>query len=308
MRGFTGRIDGRPILVLAALAGKRGPQALKPWLPEAPERKRSACVGFDTLFRTHASLNDRSHPAAQTFANRRMWFIQTPVETLALPTDSVGRTTLTGTVGAWQHLVRDNTFGADERASISAMPMRWSIWAWQQTGRRVLVHDTIAMHEPLADMVRAEPFRVCLYARYPEPGKRQSDNTLELIVVVPPEQFERYEALVQFAMTLPAGHVSMTIPSPAVPPVELGTIAEPVIITPGTYSLMEGLEMVVARSNAEILSIADLRSERRRRAAARGPAHLLPDDGDDWLLFASESIAETTSEPVVSEQQRAKAQ
>ncbi|MEP6833728.1 MAG: hypothetical protein ABJB74_10045 [Gemmatimonas sp.] len=221
-----------------------------------------------------------------------MWFIQTPVDTLALPTDNVGRTTLTGSVIAWNHLVRDHTFDESDRAAISGMPIRWSIWAWQQLGRRVQLHDTIAMHEPLADMVRTEPFRVCALVRFPEPGKRQSDNTIELIMVVPPEQFSRYEALVQFAMTLPAGHVAMTLPSPVVPANELAVVQSSRLIVPGTYSLMEGVEMVIARGTATKLSNADLRPERRSAPELRGPAHLLHDDGDDWLLFASEVVNE----------------
>ena len=96
-----------------------------------------------------------------------MWFNQTPVETLALPTDNVGRTTLTGSVPAWHHLVRDNTFAEAGRAAISDLPIKWSIWAWQQTGRRVQLHDTIAAHEPLAEMVRAEPYRCCVFTRFP---------------------------------------------------------------------------------------------------------------------------------------------
>jgi hypothetical protein len=218
----------------------------------------------------------------------RMWSLHTAVETLALPTDSVGRTTLTGTAGAWHHLVRESSHDNDNRAAISAMPVRWSIWAWQQLGRRVQLHDTISSHELLADMVRAEPFRACILARFPEPGKRQADNTIELIVVVPPEQFDRYESLVQFAMTLPSGHISMTIPSPLVQAHEIGEVAEPRLITPGTSSLMEGLEMVVARGKAEKLTRADLRRDRRARKERGGPAHLLQDDGDDWLLFAAE--------------------
>lgn len=217
-----------------------------------------------------------------------MWYIQTPVDALALPTDSVGRTTLTGSVGTWHHLVRDNSFDADERLAISNMPLKWSIWAWQQFGRRVQLHDTIAAHEPLADMVRTEPMRACVFARFPKPGKRQADNTLELIVVVPPEQFARYETLVQFAMTLPSGHVSITVPSPVAQRDADGSIATRSLITPGTAGLVEGLEMTVARGAATKLSKTDLRSERRSTPTVQAPANLLHDDGDDWLLFAAD--------------------
>ena len=224
-----------------------------------------------------------------------MWFIQTPVNTLTLPTDNVGRTTLTGSVISWHHMVRDNTFGESDRAAISGMPVNWSIWSWQQAGRRVQLHDTIAAHEPLAGMVRAEPFRACVFTRFPSPGKRQSDNTIELIMVVPPEQFSRYESLVQFAMTLPQGHVSMTLQSPVVATQEMAVAASRTIITPGSHSLTEGLEMVVARSKAAKLSSADLRQERRSAPPARGPAHILHDDGDDWLLFAAEPVSESVA-------------
>lgn len=216
-----------------------------------------------------------------------MWFIQTPVDTLALPTDNVGRTTLMGSVLPWYQLVRDNTFAESDRAAISEMPVKWSIWAWQQLGRRVQLHDTIAMHEPLAEMVRAEPYRACVFTRFPQPGKRQSDNTIELIMVVPPEQFSRYESLVQFAMTLPAGQVSLTLPSPVVPTLEMAVGKSHTLVTPGTHSLTEGVEMVVARGVPAKLSSADLRQERRNSPAARAPAHILHDDGEDWLLFAA---------------------
>ena len=220
-------------------------------------------------------------------ANPLMWFIQTPVDTLALPTDNVGRTTLTGSVLPWYQLVRDNTFAEGDRAAISEMPVKWSIWAWQQMGRRVQLHDTIAMHEPLAEMVRAEPYRACVFTRFPKAGKRQSDNTIELIMVVPPEQFGRYETLVQFAMTLPAGHVSMTLPSPVVPLLEMAVAKSHTLIRPGTHSLTEGVEIVVARGVVTKLGSADLRQERRNSPPTRGPAHILHDDGDDWLLFAA---------------------
>lgn len=230
----------------------------------------------------------------------RMWFIQTPVETLALPTDSVGRTTLTGTVAAWHHLVRDNTFSVESRESISAMPVKWSIWAWQQLGRRVQLHDAIATHEALADMVRAEPMRASALARFPKAGKRQADNTIELIVVVPPEQFTRYEALVQFAMTLPSGFVSISVPSPVVSVGEDIDGQARALIAPDSGALIEGLEMVIARGNVQTLSKTDLRNERRSSPTVHAPAVLLQDDGDDWLLFAADRTDETIETEEVS--------
>lgn len=230
-----------------------------------------------------------------------MWFLQTSVDALALPTDSVGRVALTGNVASWHHLVREHTFGADERAAISTMPLRWSIWAWQQAGRRVLLHDTVSMHEPLAEMVRAEPMRACIFTRFPTPGKRLADNTLEMIVVVPPEHFDRYESLVRFAMTLPCGHVSMTVRSP-VAINEQGALSDVrELVVPGQVALAEGLEFVVARSKPEKLSKTDLRAERRSAPMMHSPANLLYDEGDDWLLFAADrpEAAETLEESIL---------
>ena len=224
-----------------------------------------------------------------------MWFIQTPVDALALPSDELGRTTLTGKCLAWYHLVNDHAFSEHERSAIAEMPVQWSMSAWQEVGRRVQLPDAIVAHEELGEMVRAEPYRACVLARYPQPGKRQSDKTLELIVVVPPEQFTRYEELVRFAMMLPAGHVSMTLASPVVPPPVLATTDLPRLITPGTRSLMEGMEIVVARGEATKKSAADLRPERRRAPVSQDAAHLLEEAGDDWLLFAAQSAAEVAN-------------
>ena len=127
---------------------------------------------------------------------------------------------------------------------------------------------------------------------FPEPGNRQTDNTIEVIMVVPPEQFVRYESLLQFAMTLPAGHVSMTLRSPTVPVREFAVAESRVLVTPGTHSLTEGVEMVVSRASSTKMSKDDLRPERRKSQELRGPAHILHDDGDDWLLFAAEPAVE----------------
>lgn len=225
-----------------------------------------------------------------------MWFLQTSVDAIALPTDSVGQIALTGNVTPWHHLVREHTFGTDERAAISEMPLRWSIWSWQQAGRRVLLHDTVAMHEPLAEMVRAEPMRACIFTRYPLPGKRLGDKTLEMIVVVPPEHFARYESLIRFAMTLPTGHVSMSVRSPAAYHGEEETQGTRQLVVPGQVSVAEGLEMVVARSKPEKLAKTDLRNERRTSPMMHSPANLIYDDGDDWLLFAAQPEATNSLE------------
>lgn len=238
-----------------------------------------------------------------------MWFIQTSVDTLALPTDSEGRPTLTGSASAWQHLVRDSAFPSDERARISEMPINWTMWAWQQVGRRVQLHNTVAVHLELAEMVRTEPFRACVLVRFPQPGKRQADNVINVIIVLPPEQFARYEALVKFAMTLPAGLVAITMPAPvALAEQSDSALSDPAyvhtlhmvgpertrdsvngedcrLVVPGTQALLEGLEMVVARSAPTLMSKADLRGERRGEPQIHAAAKLLQDNGDDWLLF-----------------------
>ena len=222
-----------------------------------------------------------------------MWYIQTAVDALALPTDGAGRTTLTGETTAWQHLVRDNAFGIDERAAISAVPITWSIWAWQQLGRRVQLHDVIAQHVALVEAVRAEPMRVSALARFPKAGKRLADNVIELIFVVPPDQFARYESLVHFAMTLPSGHISLTVPSPVLTP-EFGadTNVHP-LMHADSCVLLHSLELVVARGAAQTVSTIDLRNERRSAPRVHTPATLIVDDGDDWLLFAANRSDET---------------
>jgi hypothetical protein len=197
-----------------------------------------------------------------------------------------------GSVLPWYHLVRTNTFAADERTDLAATPVQWSIWTWEQVGRRIQLHDTIVAHEPLAEMVRAEPLRPCVFSKFPLPGKRASDKTIELVVVVPPEQFARYESLVKLAMALPTGHLAITFPAPAVVNPDRHGDSKPHLISPGLSCLTEGLEMVVSRAPAKEFSTADLRSERRSAPAVHAPAKILHDDGDDWLLFAAEQPLE----------------
>lgn len=221
-----------------------------------------------------------------------MWFIQSPVDALLLPTDGVGRSTLTGNVAPWQHLVRDSTFSPDSRVEISSARLRWSIWPWQQTGRRVQLPEALAGHESLAFMVRAEPTRACVFAHFPKPGKRTSDDTIELIVVVPPEHFHRYELLVHFAMTLPSGHVGLTIPSPVLTrELEDGSHVR-ALIDPGSNAVMEGMEMVVARAKPQKFTRAEIRVERRANAPDPKRNHAVHDDDDEWRLFAAAPVVE----------------
>lgn len=238
-----------------------------------------------------------------------MWFIQTSIDTLALSTDSEARPTLTGSASAWQHLVRDSAFPPEERALISDMRIYWTMRAWQQVGRRVQLHNTAAAHLELAEMVRTEPFRACVLVRFPQPGKRQADSVIDIIIVLPPEQFARCEALVKFTMTLPAGHVAITMPAPiALTEQSDRALSDPDsvhalhmigaertrnsvntddcrLVEPGTQALLEGLQMVVSRAAPTLMSRADLRGERRSVPQVRVAAKLLQDDGDDWLHF-----------------------
>lgn len=226
-----------------------------------------------------------------------MWFIQTPVDTLLLPTDGVGRSTLTGSVASWQHLVRDNTLSSGARAAIASAPLRWSIWPWQQTGRRVQLPEALAGHESLAFMVRAAPTRACIFVHFPKPGKRTSDGTMEVIIVVPPEHFNRYESLVHFAMTLPSGYVGLTVPSPLLTrELEDGSHVR-MLIDPGSDAVMEGMEMLVARAKPQKFTRADIRVERRTNVVDASRTLAGHDDDEEWRLFAAAPVNEETDEP-----------
>lgn len=221
-----------------------------------------------------------------------MWFLQTSVDALLLPTDGAGRTTLTGNVSPWHHLVRNTAHAVSARTQIVEAPVRWSIWPWQQAGRRVQLPAALAGNESLAFMVRAEPARACVYAHFPEPGKRKSDRTIELIVVVPPEHFNRYEALIHFAMTLPSGFVGLTVPAPALlRDGEEGGHAS-TLIGPGSSAVMEGMEMVVARGKLQKYGRGDIRTERRLLRFSNARGEVVHDDDDEWLLFAASPLHE----------------
>ncbi len=223
-----------------------------------------------------------------------MWFIQTSVDALLLPTDGVGRSTLTGNAASWHHLVRDSAFSSESRAEIAAAPVRWSIWPWHHTGRRVQLPEALAKHESLAFMVRAEPTRACVFARFPLPGKRTMDSTIEVIVVVPPEHFSRYEALVHFAMTIPSGYLGLTLPAPALTRDCDDAAHPPTLVAPGRHAMMEGMEMVVARAKPQKYTKSDIREERRIVPAFGSQTEFAHDDDEEWLLFAAAPIHEQT--------------
>jgi hypothetical protein len=216
-----------------------------------------------------------------------MWYIQTPVDALLLPTDGAGRCTLTGNAPAWHHLVRDSAFDEELRADIATAPVRWSIWAWQQLGRRAQLPEQLAGNESLAFMVRAGPTRACVFAHYPMPGKRKSDGTIEVIVVVPPDHFARYEALMHFAMTLPSGYLGLTVPAPAVVRNQEDGTSVRTLIEQGSSAIMDGMEMVVARAKPQKYSRSDIRTERRIVPEHATHARSAHDDDDEWLLFAA---------------------
>lgn len=225
-----------------------------------------------------------------------MWFIQTSVDALLLPTDGAGRTTLTGTATAWYHLVRDAAYSVESRTEIVSAPVRWSIWPWQQLGRRVLLPEPLVGHEALSFMVRAEPTRACVFAHFPKPGKRKSDGTIEVIVVVPPEHFARYESLVHFAMTLPDGYLALTFPAPAVSRDHEDGAPARALIQPGLSAVMEGMEMVVARAKPSKFTKADIRTERRVHQPHAANQSAVHDDDEEWLLFAAAPIHEPTDD------------
>jgi hypothetical protein len=231
-------------------------------------------------------------PFALSGARHPMWFIQTSVDALLLPTDGAGRCTLTGSATAWQHLVRGGGFTVDARADVAEMPVRWSIWPWEQAPRRVQLPDALAGYESLAFMVRAEPTKACVFVNFPKPGKRKNDGIIEVIVVVPPETFSRYETLVHFAMTLPAGYVALTLPAPAVTREHEAADGAPVLIEPGSNALMQGLEMVVARAKPQKFSKADIRPERRSTTVTKTNGLRTSEEDEEWLAFAAAPIHE----------------
>lgn len=219
-----------------------------------------------------------------------MWYLQTPVESLLLPTDAEGHPTLAGNIAPWHHVVRSGSHSVDERISIASAPVRWTIWAWQQRARRVLLPDALAANQALARMMRVQPSRACAWTHFPKPGKRRSDQTIEVVVVVPPDHFSRYESLVRFAMTMASGYVALTLPVPAVPAVprkEDDDLAPDPLIGPASEAVMEGMEMVVSRAKVQKFGRGDLRAERRTLEGNALPHTLSPDEDDDWLLFAA---------------------
>lgn len=218
-----------------------------------------------------------------------MWYLQTPVESLILPTDAVGHTTLAGNIAPWHHVVRSGSHAVEERIAIASAPVRWTIWAWQQRARRAVLPDALASNHALARLMRTQPAHACAWAHFPKPGKRRSDRTIEVVVVVPPDHFSRYASLVQFAMTMSSGYVALTLPVPVVPALprqEDGPTLDS-LIAPAREAVMEGMEMVVSRAKVQKFDRGDLRAERRTFGESVLSDDLSPDEDDDWLLFAA---------------------
>ena len=225
-----------------------------------------------------------------------MWFIQTSVDALVLSTDNAGRTTLTGSVTAWNHIIRNSQHHADKDGiELASAALHWSIWPWQQSGSRIHVNDNPAIAPILLQMIRDEPHRACVFANYRPQGKRQIDATIELVIVVPPDQFNQYESLVRFAMTMPTGMLTLTTRDPLVVGDAQHDMKSASLIGPGKNCLLEGLELVVSRAKPTPFTGRDLQIDRRAVPTTDASSHPANDFADERYLFR----AEPTAEPAV---------
>ncbi|MEP6779457.1 MAG: hypothetical protein ABJC26_06170 [Gemmatimonadaceae bacterium] len=223
-----------------------------------------------------------------------MWFIQTSVDALVLPSDNAGRTTLTGSVPAWHHIIRNSQHDAEtDGVQLASAALHWSIWPWQQNGSRIHVNDNPAIAPQLLQMVRDEPHRACAFANFRPQGKRQLDASIELGIVVPPDHFTRYESLVRFAMTMPTGMLTLTTRDPLVVSNAQHEITRASLMGPGNNCLLEELELVVSRAKPTKFSKRDLQLDRRAVPKSDATAHLANDFGDEWYLFRAEPTDET---------------
>lgn len=223
-----------------------------------------------------------------------MWFIQTSVDALALPTDKEGRTTLSGTVPAWNHIIRNSQHDAEKGGvELASAALHWSIWPWQQNGSRIHVNDNAAIAPQLLQMVRDEPHRACVFANFRAQGKRQLDASIEIGIVVSPDHFDRYKSLVRFAMTMPCGMLTLTTHDPLVVDDTQNDVPAASLIGAGTNCLLEGLELVVSRAKPIKFSKRDLQIDRRAVPTSDVNSHLRSDFGDEWYLFRVEPTAET---------------
>lgn len=225
-----------------------------------------------------------------------MWFIQTSVDALVLPTDNAGRTTLTGSVAAWNHIIRNSQHDAEKGGiELASAALNWSICPWQQSGSRIHVNENPAIPPDLLQMIRDEPHRACVFANYHPQGKRQVDTTIELGIVVPPDHFNHYESLVRFAMTMPTGMLTLTTRDPLIVGDAQHDLDNASLIGPGTNCLLEGLELVVSRAKPTTFTKDDLRMDRRAVPKSDANAQVVNDFADEWYLFR----AEPTAEPAV---------
>jgi hypothetical protein len=214
-----------------------------------------------------------------------MWHIQTPLDGLLLPTDAAGRLRLTGHVPAWHHVVRlrERTIGKAD-GNLSAAPLNWEIRPWHQIGNRLYLPDATDFQDGLLQMVRSNAQTACTLATFPPRGKRVEDGTVHLLVVVPPERFLQYEALIRFAMTLPSGSVTLTLPTPF--SID-ANVASPhrQLLAAGHTSLLEEIELAVSRAPLTVYTRRDLRTERRTPGVAQQGERTLVDDDNEWLNF-----------------------
>ena len=215
-----------------------------------------------------------------------MWHIQTPVDGLLLPTDTAGRLRLTGHVPPWHHVVRQRERGAEKNeSSLSDAPLTWEIRPWHQIGNRLYLQDATEFQDGLLQMVRSNAQSACTLATFPPRGKRASDGTVQLIVIVPPERFSQYEALVRFAMSLPSGSVNLTLPTPFVMDVEQPHPTHHHLLSPGSTSLLEEIELAVSRAPIIPFTRQDQRPERRIPAISQQTERTLVVDDNEWLNF-----------------------
>jgi hypothetical protein len=227
-----------------------------------------------------------------------MWHIQTPVDGLLLPTDTEGRTRPTGHVPAWHHIVRLREAVHDKADSVLASaPLSWEIRPWHQIGNRLYLRDSTEFQDGLLQMMRSNAGCACTLATFPPHGKRASDNTIQLVIVTPPERFAQYETLVRFAMTLPDGSVSISLPTPWITELD-GEGDDRFLLTPGYTSLLEEVEIAVSRAPIKPFTSRDLRLERRPLTAVSASITSSADDDSEWLVFRrDDSPAELAPTP-----------
>jgi hypothetical protein len=179
--------------------------------------------------------------------------------------------------------LRDRT---DDKADgiLASASLSWEIRPWHQVGKRVYLCDATEFQDGLLQMVRTNAQSACTLATFPPSGKRVSDSTIHLTIVVPPERFSQYEQLVRFAMTLPVGSVVITLPTPWI--IEPGgDNGNQQLLAPGCTSLLEEIEIAVSRAPVVTYTPHDLRPDRRTPVISHALVRSIADEDTDWLTF-----------------------